>query len=419
MQTSATQRIMTAARQVFLDKGFERASIDAIARVARVSKQSIYTLHPSKADLFAAVMRDAMQNPAVPQPVAASAENRSPSQLLTSHVQHYLQAALTAERRGLVRANIVAARQFPELYEELRRLRLGTFAIPVEQLAPLLEAGDHSAPDAVETSRRLASLAAEGSRYLFGYDQPTPEALQTLARTSVLMMLEGYMACLAEGVDGCDAGSQTDLEGEFPKAKALSLRLPQDRVAAILDAAAAEFLKYGFRQANLDRIIGTLGVSTATLHRHFVNKNGLFIRAVQHLAKLLWCEDCPAARPDASLEEDLAQLARWTLERHLAPESLALQRLMIREADRFPATARWVYEQMLAAPEGALQERIAAHRAPPPGPFAKRAFFTLVTYGLRFVITAEDLNEQHHADLAATGVRLFLRGCAQTPPHFT
>ncbi len=48
--------IIDGARRVFFDKGFDAASMDAIARAASVSKATIYVYFPSKADLFGALV---------------------------------------------------------------------------------------------------------------------------------------------------------------------------------------------------------------------------------------------------------------------------------------------------------------------------------------------------------------------------
>src|ERR1700677_1984946 len=49
-------RILDAARQVFLERGFEGASIDEIAEVARSGKPTIYARFRDKRALFAGVM---------------------------------------------------------------------------------------------------------------------------------------------------------------------------------------------------------------------------------------------------------------------------------------------------------------------------------------------------------------------------
>jgi AcrR family transcriptional regulator len=50
------QRILDAAGKVFLERGFEGASVEEIAEVARAGKPTIYARFPSKEALFAAVV---------------------------------------------------------------------------------------------------------------------------------------------------------------------------------------------------------------------------------------------------------------------------------------------------------------------------------------------------------------------------
>src|SRR5271170_2122149 len=59
------ERILDAAKKVFLERGFEGASVDEIADVARAGKPTIYARFPGKEALFAAVMaRTCAKSPA-------------------------------------------------------------------------------------------------------------------------------------------------------------------------------------------------------------------------------------------------------------------------------------------------------------------------------------------------------------------
>ncbi|MBA1159098.1 TetR/AcrR family transcriptional regulator [Microvirga sp. Marseille-Q2068] len=51
-----TDRIIEVATRFFLDKGFDATSIDQIAAEAKISKRTLYTRFPTKADLFEAVI---------------------------------------------------------------------------------------------------------------------------------------------------------------------------------------------------------------------------------------------------------------------------------------------------------------------------------------------------------------------------
>ncbi|MEO0358739.1 MAG: TetR/AcrR family transcriptional regulator, partial [Pseudomonadota bacterium] len=57
-------QVLDGALKVFMEHGFEGASVDEIARVAGVSKATLYSYFPDKAQLFSAVAQDRFQNKA-------------------------------------------------------------------------------------------------------------------------------------------------------------------------------------------------------------------------------------------------------------------------------------------------------------------------------------------------------------------
>ncbi len=56
LDTRERQRILDATAAVFLEMGYGRANTNEIARRAKTSKQTLYSLFPTKADLFVGVM---------------------------------------------------------------------------------------------------------------------------------------------------------------------------------------------------------------------------------------------------------------------------------------------------------------------------------------------------------------------------
>ncbi|SHK82129.1 transcriptional regulator, TetR family [Bradyrhizobium lablabi] len=108
------ERILDAARKVFLDRGFEGASIEEIAEVARSGKPTIYARFHDKKGLFtAAVTKYVIAK-------QAQLENHSPSgttidERLASIGVIVLQEALTPEWISLLRLSIAEARRFPDL----------------------------------------------------------------------------------------------------------------------------------------------------------------------------------------------------------------------------------------------------------------------------------------------------------------
>lgn len=108
------ERILDAARKVFLERGFEGASVDEIAEVARSGKPTIYARFANKRALFTAVvMRDVVsriEQFATVLPTDAGAQER----LVTAGVA-MLDWALSSERMGMMRLAVAEVRRFPDL----------------------------------------------------------------------------------------------------------------------------------------------------------------------------------------------------------------------------------------------------------------------------------------------------------------
>ncbi|GAB2661732.1 TetR/AcrR family transcriptional regulator [Nocardia goodfellowii] len=67
----------------------------------------------------------------------------------------------------------------------------------------------------------------------------------------------------------------------------------------MLDAARAEFERYGVRRTNMDDIARRAGVSRSTLYRRFPSKDALFAQLVRHGAEVLFAQlDSVAANRD-------------------------------------------------------------------------------------------------------------------------
>jgi AcrR family transcriptional regulator len=115
------ERILGAARKVFLERGFEGASVDEIADVARAGKPTIYARFPGKEALFAAVMARKVSEK------TSSYESISPTgatlgERLASIATAILRNVLEAETVGLARAAIAEARRFPDLAASIHRM---------------------------------------------------------------------------------------------------------------------------------------------------------------------------------------------------------------------------------------------------------------------------------------------------------
>jgi AcrR family transcriptional regulator len=108
------ERILGAARKVFLQRGFEGASIEEIAEAARSGKPTIYARFPGKEALFAAVVMERVAaNTARFEnltPTGATIEER-----LESVAVAVIQSILASDAIGLMRLAIAESPRFPHL----------------------------------------------------------------------------------------------------------------------------------------------------------------------------------------------------------------------------------------------------------------------------------------------------------------
>jgi AcrR family transcriptional regulator len=107
-------------------------------------------------------------------------------------------------------------------------------------------------------------------------------------------------------------------------------------------AAHRLFLQQGYLATSIDAILAEAGISSKeTLYRHYASKEELFIDVLGHLTlsqpgfteKLL---ALPTPHDLPSLRQALTQLSREILSLMRQPEYLALVRIIIAEAPRFP-----------------------------------------------------------------------------------
>jgi TetR/AcrR family transcriptional regulator, mexJK operon transcriptional repressor len=114
LDAAARKRILDATARVFLDKGYERASTAEIARRARTSKQTLYSLFPSKAELFVAVI-GAHTEDLFARHVHYIESAAPPREALTDMAVRLLQLFTAPRFLALYRILVAEAHNFPDL----------------------------------------------------------------------------------------------------------------------------------------------------------------------------------------------------------------------------------------------------------------------------------------------------------------
>lgn len=141
-----------------------------------------------------------------------------------------------------------------------------------------------------------------------------------------------------------------------------------DRRTAILTVAGRNFLRHGYADASMDGIAAETGGSKTTLYRYFPSKAALFAAFVEEVGlstrTALATVDVDAKEPEAVLEDT----ARAYLDAISTPSALAMTRLVMAEAGRFPEIGRIFYERGIRQTEeqiSVILRRLAERRITP------------------------------------------------------
>jgi AcrR family transcriptional regulator len=110
-------QVLEGARSVFMAAGFEGASVDEIARVAGVSKATLYNYFPDKRLLFMEVVRAECQRQ-VDEAHQAITPDAPPALVLRFGARRIIEFYTSDFGRGVHRICVAEAERFPELGQE-------------------------------------------------------------------------------------------------------------------------------------------------------------------------------------------------------------------------------------------------------------------------------------------------------------
>jgi AcrR family transcriptional regulator len=185
----------------------------------------------------------------------------------------------------------------------------------------------------------------------------------------------------------------------------------------ILDVATALFLDDGFGATSIEAVARGAGISKRTFYHRFGGKEALFEAVVRRLVER-WTPPFDVALLAApGLEETLRRAAEHILSGALTREGLALHRMVIAEAPRFPGLARILHEIGAAAGTERIGRRLQQSAAageikPVDFRFAAEQFITMVVTGprRRALGLGTPLNQAELRRWIDDTVELFLHG---------
>jgi AcrR family transcriptional regulator len=108
------QRLLETAVAMFMNRGFDGTSVDAVAEAAGMSKRTVYARYRDKNELFSAALRELIERSLVPfNQFQPSTRQLEPA--LMAIGRHLLSIALTPQSVGLYRILVAEAERRPEL----------------------------------------------------------------------------------------------------------------------------------------------------------------------------------------------------------------------------------------------------------------------------------------------------------------
>ena len=192
------ERLIEIATNLFMERGFEGTSIDAVAEAAGVSKPTVYARYRDKGDLFAAVLHGRIQRWLAPLSAAAEAhadEVGSEGIAATLHdlSRGMLALELTPGATSLRRILAAQAIRFPELAKLARE---EGWLRAVRAIASLLQksaaCGEIRVEDPELAADLFLSLVLGGSGRLADYGFAIdPEVQERRRQAAVELFLDG------------------------------------------------------------------------------------------------------------------------------------------------------------------------------------------------------------------------------------
>ena len=188
-------QVLEGARTIFLRDGFERASVDDIAREAAVSKATIYAYFPDKQLLFLEVARCECHRQA--DEAEASVDGDVPARvMLTVAAERISQFLMSEFGQRMFRIVVGEGERFPGLGREFYEYGPGLIHARIaHHLGVYVERGELQIDDLDLAADQFAQLckATLHEKLIFGMAQSiTAEEAQRIAHGAVDMFMARY-----------------------------------------------------------------------------------------------------------------------------------------------------------------------------------------------------------------------------------
>lgn len=200
--------------------------------------------------------------------------------------------------------------------------------------------------------------------------------------------------------------------GRPTKAEAL------EKQGKLLDAAADLFLEIGYKNATVELIASSVGITKRTLYSWHSDKASLFLATFRHAIDRL--VEGQAATLDEQYSKDLEtalrEVLRFRLWQVMSPVGIKVQRMVFAESLEFPELYQMVYDRVTKPVVEFLAELLRRHAADSnleveDASQTATALLSMATGGpARVVITGDPLDEARVDKRVNFCVKLVLDG---------
>lgn len=187
------EALLECALDHFLDKGFEQATIDAIAADVGMTKRTVYARYPDKAALFLAAVHRAIERYGIPEDRIAATECGDLAQTLHNIARMRIDLVASPEGMKLQRIVNTESYRFPTIFTETYELGA---APTVRFLAGLLqretEAGRLAVAEPGKTATVFMSMVVSGPvRILTSGNSLSEKEIDERVAFAVRLFLDG------------------------------------------------------------------------------------------------------------------------------------------------------------------------------------------------------------------------------------
>ena len=192
-RSSKCAQVLKGARKVFMERGYEGASVDEIARAAGTSKATLYSYFPDKRQLFEAVMQSEVDRTGE---VMRGGEGAEPVEdVLRRMAESFATFLFSPAAQEMFRVCIGEAGRFPELGAAFHASGL---ARARGQLIAFFEGaaarGELAIDDPAVAADQFSALCKSGlfMRALLGAPRPAEAEIRRVADEAVRTFLARY-----------------------------------------------------------------------------------------------------------------------------------------------------------------------------------------------------------------------------------